>query len=262
MRIDYMPTHEAKLSRKQQEIKERIDYWLNLAEELISEKGYSGFQLVDIAAHSGFSTGLVYKQFHTKETITIMLAIRFFEKWHALLSKALDMDAPGRARLFALHMGYSMLAKTYPSAYRCLYIAATSEYKSKVNEDLFQEYENCINIVIDRLTAIVESSITRGELSLPKQFESAREFATTFWSSHHGVASLSLSEITVGREVAEAYYKFMRLAWDCMEWHPLSTAAEHLPLCEAATTKLLAKDFVERRVNTNQNRNFITPQSL
>lgn len=193
-----MPTLEAKLSRKQQEIKERHEYWLDLAGSIIVEKGYSDFQLVDLAARSGFSTGIVYKQFKSKETITIMLAIRFFKKWHALLARALDYDAPGRARLFALHVGYSFLARANGSAYRCIYIAATSEYKQKVSEDLFQEYENCINTVIESLAGIIEYSIDKGELILPSEFISAREFAINLWASHHGAASLSLSELTMG----------------------------------------------------------------
>jgi AcrR family transcriptional regulator len=252
-----MPTQEAKLSRKQQEIKERIEYWLDLAEVIISEKGYSEFQLVDLASRSGFSTGIVYKQFKTKETITIMLAIRFFKKWHALLKRVLEYEAPGRIRLYALHIGHTFISKTYDSAYRCIYIVSTSQYKSRVSEDLFQEYENCVNFNIESLAEIVEVSISKGELTLPVQFTTARELAINLWSIHYGVASLSFSELASGQESLGTYCKFIRVMFDNMQWKPLSIDMNYEALAEVAVTELWTSEYGERRSGENKRPLFI-----
>lgn len=137
--------------------------------------------------------------------------------------RSLAYEAAGRVKLFCLHIGLLMHSNLTPSAFRCIYIASTPQYKSKVPYELFKQYEECINEYLDAITKLVEISVESNEFVIPRGIPSARSVAVNLWAAHHGATTLRFSGLDSGLEVSETFTQYMRMVCDNMNWLPLSS---------------------------------------
>lgn len=77
----------------------RARYILEVAQELLVEKGYHGASMDEIAARVGIAKGTLYQHFAHKEDLVLVLLERHVERFAQTVDEAAAAPAPARARL-------------------------------------------------------------------------------------------------------------------------------------------------------------------
>jgi AcrR family transcriptional regulator len=77
----------------------RARYILEVAEELLVEKGYHGASMDEIAARVGIAKGTLYQHFAHKEDLVLVLLEQHVERFAQTVDEAAAAPAPARARL-------------------------------------------------------------------------------------------------------------------------------------------------------------------
>jgi AcrR family transcriptional regulator len=77
----------------------RARYILEVAQELLVEKGYRGASMDEIAARVGIAKGTLYQHFAHKEDLVLVLLEQHVERFAQTVDEAAAAPAPARARL-------------------------------------------------------------------------------------------------------------------------------------------------------------------
>jgi TetR/AcrR family transcriptional regulator, fatty acid metabolism regulator protein len=89
-------------SLKERQREQRENLILQIAEEVLLEKGYYETSVEEIAARVGVAKGTVYLHFPSKEDLVIAIFAREVEKFAQAIDSAIDSEQDVRAKLEAI----------------------------------------------------------------------------------------------------------------------------------------------------------------
>ena len=99
----------ARMTRKEHEHRGRIDYVLDVTEELFSRKGYSGTSMKEIAKRAEFALATLYRLFKSKRDIYAAL----LEKRFSQLADRLGRESPSEGDVVARIEAFIEAKMTY-----------------------------------------------------------------------------------------------------------------------------------------------------
>lgn len=99
-----MPTSSAhtRSSLKEKQRQEREDLILQVAEEVINEKGYHDTSMDEVALRVGISKGTLYLHFASKEDLLLTLILRYAEEFLQEMGQVFALTLGPRAKLEAI----------------------------------------------------------------------------------------------------------------------------------------------------------------
>ena len=89
-------------SLKEKQRQERESLILQVAEEVLLEKGYQETSIDEIAARVGIAKGTVYLHFASKEDLVIALFAQDLEKFQQLVGSTVASELTARAKMEAI----------------------------------------------------------------------------------------------------------------------------------------------------------------
>ncbi len=104
--------------RRQREVAEREQRFLDKARELMLQDGLLSLQMARVAEACDYATGTLYQHFTSKEDLLVALASEKSAVRAGLFERAADWEAPSRERIFALAVGDMIFARRYPDYFR------------------------------------------------------------------------------------------------------------------------------------------------
>lgn len=152
-----MQTEHPTRSLKEKQRQEREELILQVAEEVLLEKGYYEASIDEIAARVGIAKGTVYLHFPGKEDLVIAIFNRTMDRFLQESRKALEPLTTPRAKLEKLL--YCMYAGMYRKSVKLLY----SAYNSLEMQRLFQAKQEKVQTLSAYVTALLEEGKAVGE---------------------------------------------------------------------------------------------------
>ena len=154
---------------------------LRAALDLIAKKGPAGFTFAEAARWAGVSPAAPYRHFRDRDELLSSLALRGFQQFEAMLTRAWD---DGRPELFAafdrLGKAYLAFARTEPAFYSAM-------FESGIPLDISPELRDAG----DRAFGVLRSATERLVATMPTPNRPpALMMALHIWAVAHGIASL------------------------------------------------------------------------
>jgi len=154
---------------------------LRAALELIAKKGPAGFTFAEAARWAGVSPAAPYRHFRDRDELLSNVALRGFQQFEALLSRAWDEGGPEPFAAFdRLGKAYLQFARTEPAYYSAMFEAGIP---LDSNPEL-REAGDCA-------FAVLRNATERLVATMPADKRPpALMMALHIWAVAHGIASL------------------------------------------------------------------------
>lgn len=155
-----------KLTRKQREVAQRENLFLDIARRLLLDHGYHGLTMARVAEIAEYSKGTIYLHFSCKEEMIIALVTRGMERRLEMMERAAAFVGRPRERLVALGEAIEFFSRLYPDDMRIFFISNTETIAQKVSEDTLMNMRRCSSRTFALVGGIVRDAVARGDLAL------------------------------------------------------------------------------------------------
>ncbi len=215
--------------RRQREIADREELFLDIAQELIRQDGLLNLQMSRIADKSEYAVGTLYQHFASKEDLLLALMTRYVKDHVSLFQRVAAWKAPSRDRMFAIGVADSRFIRQCPDFFRVTQYAlsevawnATSPARRKI---FFEVNDPLAEVVI----SIVDDARRAGDLTLHEQ--NAQEISMATWSMCLGYHNLAHAEgVLEDFSVRDPYslmFRHLQYLLNGFGWKPLFDPADH-----------------------------------
>jgi TetR/AcrR family transcriptional regulator, fatty acid metabolism regulator protein len=158
----YMQTSQIHRSLKEKQRQEREALILEVAKEVLLEKGYYETSMDEIAARVGVAKGTVYLHFPSKEDLVAAILAQDVQKFSDAVEATIASELPVRAKLEAfLHFMYSGFFSKRTQLFSAIYnntdLRRLSIEKKGCMRDLWEE-------LAARMTKLLDEGKAAGEL--------------------------------------------------------------------------------------------------
>jgi AcrR family transcriptional regulator len=168
---------------------------LEVALQLVAEKGVAGLTLREAARRAGVSRAAPYRHFADKNALLVAVAEEGFRAMHTAIREALAKAPPDvEHRLTAIGVGYVQFAVAHPAHFRIMF--AQELAKSPASPTA----EQTAMAVFAELTG----EIRKGQKSGMLREDSPLGLALACWSIAHGLAGILIEGLLTRRELASA----------------------------------------------------------
>lgn len=148
-------------SLKEKQRQEREALILQVAEEVLLEKGYHDASMDEIAARVGIAKGTLYLHFARKEDLVLALLGREVQAVLHLIEQAATMEGTARAKLtFILNARYQALSSTRA---RIFYIIHNSPDLQSVLKEKKEMWEQSVERMMERISTLLDEGKANGE---------------------------------------------------------------------------------------------------
>jgi AcrR family transcriptional regulator len=236
----------ARSTRKQLEIAEREEQILEVAQEMLLDRGYSGLNMDEIAQRINCAKGTVYGHFKNKEDVLMEIAARGVDKRAEMFSKAAAFPGRSRERMALLGFAAELFLQAYPHFFQAEVILRTDTLREKASEERLVFMRNCEFRCMQIVAGIVRDGISQGDLVLP---EDARpeEVGFALWSLTYGGYTIlqtgtPLNSLGVRQPLATIRWHAHRLL-DGLNWRPLAADWDFESVIERAARELFVTEI-------------------
>lgn len=231
-------------SRRQRDVRQREDLFLDRAVKVLLAKGYHGLTMDRIARATGYSRGTVYLHFRCKEEIIITLVTRAMERRLAMMERAAEFRGTTRQRLQAVGEAIELFNRLYPEDARLFHLSNAEAVKQKASDEALFRLRSCLQRSLNVATGIIRDAIALGELSLDNG-TLPEDLTFSFWAITDGGYSIA-SGWTNHEEagVRDPYRSTMRACETLCNgygWKPLSSPGQ----IEATRRRVFEEIFPE-----------------
>lgn len=233
-----------KITPKQALVNQRLVVLLTAAEKKISEVGFETFKLDDLIDETGYSRATVYLVFKTKDNLLLHLALKTLNLWITMAKKAYALDALPREKLLVLHISEVIVFNMYPSGFRSIFYVNTPYFRDKINSDLFDQFDQHINFVINAIADFATLAIEANQLTMPPTMTVAG-FANSLWSFAYGAMAMTLADINPTQDHINTTKQFVRLMCDSFGWEPKSTEYDYDKTAKKIIGELFPLEFAQ-----------------
>ena len=164
--------------KRDNEISDRRNEILNVAQALFVERGIDRVSTREIAARVGIRQPSLYAHFPTKADLLAQVCLRAFKDLEVALDKAGHAEGSPQERLRVLFGAYIDFGINHPSAYRIAFMERMPDIPSKSQHSVLEAGIGAFSVLQDVVGKIV-SDPTKARLT-----------AESLWCSLHGLVSL------------------------------------------------------------------------
>ncbi len=131
---------------------------LKSALKLITEKGFHGTVMSEMAREAGVAAGTIYHYFKTREEIIAVLYSELKEQFGMAIRHQLSTDEHVKARFFRVYRGIYHFFITHPMEFRFLEQYANSPY---ISNEIVDENKHFYQPAIDFLSDGINAGVLR-----------------------------------------------------------------------------------------------------
>lgn len=152
-----MQTSQSPRSLKEKQRQEREALILQVAEEVLLERGYHETSMDEIASRVGIAKGTVYLHFSSKDDLIVAIFMRDMQEFISNIDKVIDTQLSPKAKLEALyHLMYAGLFYKRTQLFSSLYYSIDMKH-------LFMEKGSCMHDLWDIVTKRIAQLIDEGK---------------------------------------------------------------------------------------------------
>jgi len=240
------------LSRKQREIANRHDLFLEIAESILAEEGFHLLSMERIAEIAEYSKGTVYQHFTCKEEILIQVCIKCMQQLHALFSKATQFDGSHRDRLIAVFYAHQLWSRTGNKQTDMVMHLSMHGVREKVTERSLQQNDELEQNLVGMVNRIVLQAIKDGELPKHKHMQPS-EIVFGVWSLNSGGQLLQFSDLPLEdfgvSNPDMTLLRTLNVVLDGLKWQPFYNEAQFKKLIKKFNTTLFADEYQQACAN-------------
>jgi len=230
------------LTRKQREIREREDLILDVARDMLVERGYLGLTMDRIAKAIDYSKGTVYQHFASKEDLLVALAGQTARKRTDLFERAATFRGRTRERMMGVGLAYELFVGLYPTHFESEKVIHATSVRAKATAEHVALLSACEMKCTHVVSGIVRDAIAAGDLELPAGI-APMDLGFNLWSLTFGSYFLTSGDAPLGElgvtnphaALTRGYHALL----DGYGWRPLSTEWDY----DATRAKLQEEVF-------------------
>jgi AcrR family transcriptional regulator len=215
--------------RRQREVAEREQLFIDKAHELVSREGLLQLQMARLAEVCDYATGTLYQHFESKEDLVVALVTDRVQKRTDLFRRAADWRARTRDRMFAVAAADTVFVQRNPDYFRIEQLALTEVIWSAASSERRAEYLARTQPIGDIVIGIVRDAVACGDLAL-KGGATVEEASFGVWTLVCGTHTLVHAEGFLESFAVREPYRLMgrnihRLL-NGLDWQPLFDVAD------------------------------------
>jgi len=234
------------LSRKQREIANRHDLFLEIAESILAEEGFHLLSMERIAEIAEYSKGTVYQHFTCKEEILIQVCIKCMLQLHGLFLKAAQFNGSHRDRLIAIFYAYQLWSRTGNKQTDLAMHLSMHGVREKVTERSRQQHDELEQNLVGTVSAIVEKAIKNGDMPKHKHLQAA-EIVFGVWSLNSGGQMLQLSDLPLDEfgisDPDMTLLRTLNMVLDGLQWQPLYNDTQFKKILKKFNSDIFAEEY-------------------
>jgi AcrR family transcriptional regulator len=215
--------------RRQREVAEREQLFIDKARELVCEEGLLQLQMARLAEECDYATGTLYQHFGSKEDLVVALLTDRVEQRTELFRRAAAWAAPPRDRMFAVAAAETLFVQRNPEYFRIAQLALTEIVWSAASVERRHEYLAKMKPIGEIVVGIVREGVAAGDLELGGG-ATVEEAALGVWTMVCGTHNLVHAEgFLESFDVREPYRLMGRnihRLLNGLEWRPLFDTAD------------------------------------
>jgi AcrR family transcriptional regulator len=214
--------------RRQREVAEREQLFIDKARELVCQEGLLQLQMARLAEACDYATGTIYQHFGSKEDLVVALLTDRVQQRAELFRRAAEWDARPRDRMFAVAAAETIFVRRNPEYFRIAQLALTEVVWSAASIERRNDYLREMRPIGDVVIGIVRDAVACGDLDL--KGETVEEAAVSLWTLVCGTHTLVHAEGLLESFDVRDPYRLMgrnihRLL-NAMGWQPLFDVAD------------------------------------
>lgn len=235
------------LTRKQQEILDREELILDVAAQLLKERGFHGLTMERIAAEIQYSKGTVYQHFSSKEDLLGVLAIRNTNCRRELFAKGSSLQGSTRERMTAIGVGFDLQMRLYPDRCNAESMYHRKAVQSKSSPETIALAKEADSVCDAIVGSLIEEAIAAGDLKVGDPSEVA-DLHYGLWALSWGV--YQIMESVAPEDLQERGFQDPRSSLrrnqerllDGFGWGPLSHEYDYEATRERALQEVFAEE--------------------
>lgn len=224
--------------RRQREVAEREQLFLDTARELILQDGLLNLQMAKVADACDYATGTLYQHFASKEDLLVALASDKSAIRAELFERAARWQASSRERIFAVAVADMIFARRYPDYFRLTQYVTTEVVWGAASSERRKAALEVCRPIGEAVFRIFGDAVESGDLAL--RGLTVSQLMVGPWTLCLGMHTLVHAEGMLQRyEVGDPYRLLMRHVHSLLNgygWRPLFDPAD-----DAALDALIAR---------------------
>lgn len=212
--------------RRAREFRRREQALLDLATDLLLERGQDGVTMERLAERSEYAKGTLYKHFSCREDLLCALTTRRMGRISELLREARQYPGNTRARLIASLVAYELYARYRPEEFRLLIALVSGPLSHRASPKHREKLEQAQEGLFRVLRGLFAEARECGDLpALPMK---QAPFSFGLWSLVFGSYVLGNADPRLCARLQvpsleEQLHGMVNLVLDGAGWKPLST---------------------------------------
>lgn len=219
-----LPTARSK-ARQQRE-----QQLLELAQQILSQDGFTGLTMDRLTSMSDVSKGTLYNHFSSKEDVLTALSVDSLQRLLQLFQHASTYAGNSRERALALHHAYHKFSAAEPTLFLCLLSAATPGVMEKSSPARLQQRQQLEMQLLQYCQQVLSDALDDGSLQLPVGV-SLEQWSFINWALAFGCNALfvPLRQLGLfsGLAAPQVNLHSINLLFDGMGWLPLSSSWDY-----------------------------------
>ncbi len=244
----------AVLSRKQREIAERHNHFLDIARSLLHEEGFHQLSMDRVAELAEYSKGTVYQHFNCKEEMLGQLCISAMQRLYGLGQRALNHKGPHRERLLAFFIAHDVFQHLEYDDVCMMQNYHTDQVLVKLSPATRTRHDELEKNIFQLVQSIVEDAMEAGDL--PTDRATSGDIVFGLWSLTHGAQSLRSLGLPFEQmgvsNASTAIVGMLESLLDGLGWKPLSNENPASPEKLAQLRTALFKDEIDAAQQKSQ----------
>lgn len=222
-------------SRKQREIAQRHQLFLDIAKDIIQVEGCAALSMDRLAEQGEYSRGTVYQHFTCKEEVLIQVCNSSLCYLLTLFEKAKEVQASHRDRMIAVMVANNYFNYRQPHCNKIIQYTSDHSIMDKVSEASLQKHNELEANLLGVVGNIVADAINDQDLTLPDEMKPI-ELVYGLWSLTLGSQLLQVADLPVPLEdlgiskPQDTVARIAQLTLDGLNWQPLYDARQHKEL--------------------------------
>jgi len=209
--------------RRQREIADREQLFLERAGELIAREGLLHLQMAPLAEACEYATGTLYQHFTSKEDLLVALATRRILAYGDRFLKASRLERCSRERMFGLAVADHLFCARNPEHSQLVQYVFTEVVWMNATETRRTAMTEACQPCIAAVELVVKQAVEAGDLD-PGSL-SPGQLSLGPWALCHGVQSLmqtrGLLESMRINEAGTLLFHHVQALLNGLEWRPL-----------------------------------------
>ena len=233
------------LSPKQQEIRDREELLLDVAQRMLLERGYEELRMDKVAEAIGVSKGTVYQHFGSRDDLLAAVAARSAETRAALFERAQEFEGSPRERMGAVEAAAEVFFALFPHHEQAERLVRAAHLSPGISAERIATLEASTQRCFGVATRIATEAVASGDLPL-REGQSVEQLCVGLWNLYQGAFLMrDLEKFMSDPAVDDAIGTLQRNArvfLDGFGWRPLSTEVDYTAARERTLTELFAAE--------------------